>query len=62
MPGVSTPQSVVLEIDREILKNLLHSHGLSISDFRCFDSESKQCIREIYLQLIQSDLNVFSVP
>lgn len=53
--------SVVLEIDAKILKNLLESHGLSICDFRCSDQESKKKIRDIYLQITQSNLHMVSI-
>lgn len=55
-------QSVILEIDAKILKNLLQTQGLSIADFRCSDQESKMRIREIYLQITQSDLHLYSIP
>jgi len=55
-------QPVLLEIDARILKNLLQSQGLSITDFRCSDQESKKRIREIYLQITQNDLQMYSIP
>ena len=48
--------SVLLEIDAKILRHLLESYGLKISDFRCSDQKSKEKIRDLYLEITQNNL------
>ena len=45
---------IMLEIDGKILRNLIERDRLTVSDFRCFNQESKKKIREIYLQITKN--------
>ena len=47
---------ITLEIDSKILRNLLERDRLTVSDFRCFNPDSKKKIREIYLQITKNKL------
>ena len=47
---------ITLEIDSKILRKLLERDRLTVSDFRCFNPDSKKKIREIYLQITKNKL------
>ncbi|MBS24561.1 MAG: hypothetical protein CMQ28_02855 [Gammaproteobacteria bacterium] len=52
----SMADPITLEIDSKILRNLLERDRLTVSDFRCFNPDSKKKIREIYLQITKNKL------
>ena len=52
----SMADPIMLEIDCKILRNLIESDRLTVSDFRCFNKDSKKKIREIYLQITKNKL------
>ena len=52
----SMADPIMLEIDYKILRNLIERDRLTVSDFRCFNQESKKKIREIYLQITKKKL------
>lgn len=47
---------VQLQIDSELLCQLLTEGNLSVADFSCLDSHSKQSVHRMYLAITQSQL------
>ena len=58
----SMADPILLEIDGKILRNLIERDRLTVSDFRCFNQESKKKIREIYLQITKKKLLISQKP
>lgn len=49
---------VLLEIDCEAFERLLASKGLSLREFSCVDSETKEKVQDMYLHVIRQQLSL----
>ena len=58
----SMADPIMLEIDCKILRNLIERDRLTVSDCRGFNQESKEKIREIYLQITKNKLLISQKP